>query len=207
METRPDSSFTAFTSPLLEDVSRVPTVVLVEGVSDRVALLTLAARRARDLDAEGVLVLPIGGAQRVGGILTELLAHERGVRVAGLCDVGEEGVFRRGLERAGLGSGLTRAGMEQLGFFVCVEDLEDELVRALGVTTMEEVLRANGDLNAFRTYQKQAAHQGKAPEAQLRGFLGNHKPRYARLLVEALDLERTPRPLDGVLAHVSRAQG
>ena len=206
METRPDSSLAGLTGTLLEDVSRAPTVVLVEGVSDRVALLTLATRRARDLDAEGVLVLPIGGAQRVGGILTELLAHERGGRLAGLCDVGEEGVFRRGLERAGLGSGLTRAGMERLGFFVCVEDLEDELVRALGVTAMEDVLRANGDLNAFRTYQKQAAHQGKPPEAQLRGFLGNHKPRYARLLVEALDLERVPRPLDGVLAHVSPAK-
>ena len=30
----------------------------------------------------------------------------------------------------------------------------------------------------------------------------NRKIRYATLLVGALDLERVPRPLDGVLAHV-----
>ena len=29
----------------------------------------------------------------------------------------------------------------------------------------------------------------------------NRKIRYATLLVDALDLERVPRPLDGVLAH------
>ena len=30
----------------------------------------------------------------------------------------------------------------------------------------------------------------------------NRKIRYAPLLVDALDLDRVPRPLDGVLAHV-----
>ena len=30
----------------------------------------------------------------------------------------------------------------------------------------------------------------------------NRKARYAPLLVQALDLGRVPRPLDGVLAHV-----
>jgi hypothetical protein len=32
--------------------------------------------------------------------------------------------------------------------------------------------------------------------------MGNRKIRYARLLVEALDLAQVPRPLDSVLAHV-----
>jgi predicted ATP-dependent endonuclease of OLD family len=39
-------------------------VVLVEGVSDQRALDTRAARRGRDLSAEGVSIVPIGGAQR-----------------------------------------------------------------------------------------------------------------------------------------------
>lgn len=38
------------------------TVVLVEGVSDRAAVEALAVRRGRDLTAEGVVVVPLGGA-------------------------------------------------------------------------------------------------------------------------------------------------
>jgi hypothetical protein len=34
------------------------------------------------------------------------------------------------------------------------------------------------------------------------GSADRRKLRYARLLVEALDLADVPRPLDGVLAHV-----
>lgn len=35
-------------------------VVLVEGVSDQAALEALAARRGRDLDAEGIAIVPLG---------------------------------------------------------------------------------------------------------------------------------------------------
>ena len=95
--------------------------------------------------------------------------------------------------------------MERLGFFVCVEDLEDELIRALGPAAIEVVLDSQGDLVPFRTFQKQPAWRGQPVEAQLRRFMGSadrRKLRYARLLVEALDLAQVPRPLDGVLAHV-----
>ena len=44
-------------------------VVLVEGISDQRALTTLATRRGRDLEAEGVSVVPIGGAHAVGPYL------------------------------------------------------------------------------------------------------------------------------------------
>ena len=37
-------------------------VVLVEGTSDRRAVETLARRRGRDLQAEGVAVVPMGGS-------------------------------------------------------------------------------------------------------------------------------------------------
>src|SRR5437870_8198789 len=107
-------------------------VVLVEGISDKVALETLAARHSRDLEAEGVSIVPIGGAQAIGRFLARFGPRGLGVTVAGLCDVGEESDFRRALEQAGLGTDLTRAEMESLGFYVCVADLEDELIRALG---------------------------------------------------------------------------
>jgi hypothetical protein len=174
----------------------------VEGTSDRAALAALAARRGRDLDEEGVAIVPIGGAQNIGNVL-ERVAREAKT-ISGLCDEREEGHFRRAVERAGLGSAATRADLERLGFFVCVADLEDELVRALGPPRVEDVFAANGDLEAFRRFQQQPAQQGRALEAQLRRFMGTRsggKAKYARLLVGALDLARVPRPLDGALAH------
>ena len=180
-------------------------VVLVEGTSDRVALEALAGRRDRDLDAEGVAVVPMGGAQSIGRFLNLFGPRGHDVRLAGLCDAAEEREFQRGLERAGLGSDLTRAGMERLGFYVCVADLEDELIRALGAGVVEEVVAAHGDLGRFRTLQKQPEWRGRPIEEQLRRFMGSggrRKIRYARFLVDALDLTRIPRPLDAVLAHV-----
>jgi hypothetical protein len=167
--------------------------VLVEGISDKVALEALAERRSRDLAAEGVSIVPIGGAHAVGRFLSTLA---RDVRVAGLCDAREADEFRRGFERAGRGSAR---------FFVCDADLEEELIRALGTDAVEEVVEAQGDLRSFRTLQKQAAWRGRPTAEQLRRFMGSggrRKIRYARLLVEALDLSRVPQPLDEVLAYV-----
>ncbi len=112
------------------------TVILVEGVSDQRALETLATRYGRDLEAEGVSIVPIGGAHAVGPHLERYGRSGFDVKLAGLCDVGEESAFERALERADMGTDLTRDDMERLGFFVCVTDLEDELVRALGSATV-----------------------------------------------------------------------
>jgi hypothetical protein len=180
-------------------------VVLVEGTSDQIALETLAERHGRDLEAERVAIVPIGGAQAIGGFLERFGPQGLNVGLAGLCDAGEERDFRRGLERAGLGTDLTRAEMEALGFYVCVVDLEDELIRALGADAVEQIAEAQGDLGAFRTLQKQPAWRGRPVEEQLRRWMGSggrRKIRYAHLLVEALDLTEMPRPLNLLLAHV-----
>jgi hypothetical protein len=181
------------------------TVVLVEGISDQLALEALAERRGRNLEAEGISIVPMGGATNIGGFLDLFGPQGLDVGLAGLCDAAEEGDFQRGLERAGLGSNLTRADMESLGFYVCVADLEDELIRSLGAAHVEQVIDAQGELGSFRTFQKQPAQQEKSNEEQLWRFMGTRagrKSRYARLLVDALDLTRVPRPLDGVLASV-----
>jgi hypothetical protein len=138
-------------------------VVLVEGTSDRGAVEALARRRGRDLQAEGVAIVPMGGY----GNLPRFLRQYRDVRLAGLYDVGEEWHF----------------------------------LRALGPDGMERVLVEQGELRAFRTYQRQPAHRARPLEEQLHGFMWNRKQRYAVLLVEALDLDRVPRPLDRVLTH------
>ena len=178
-------------------------VVLVEGISDQLALEALAERRGRDLRAEGVSIVPMGGSKNIGSFLSRFGPSGLDVRLAGLCDAAEEDDFRRGLEWAGLGSSLTRAAMEALGFYVCVADLEDELIRSLGAATVEGIVEARGELGSFRTLQKQPEWRGRPTEEQLRRFMGNdsRKIRYAGALVHALDLGRVPRPLEGVLAH------
>jgi hypothetical protein len=179
-------------------------VVLVEGASDEQALTALAERRGVDLPSVGVEIVPIGGAQAVGRFLERYGPRGLGLRVAGLCDAGEEPDFRRGLERAGMGSALSREEMESLGFYVCDADLEDELIRALGPARVEEVVAAQGELQSFRTLQKQVAWRGQPVEQQLHRFMGSggrRKIRYARLLVEALAPGEVPRPLDRVLAR------
>jgi hypothetical protein len=192
-------------------------VVLVEGLSDRSALETLAERRGRALDAEGIVVLSLGGATNIGHFLNQFGPPGLDLRLAGLYDAAEVGYFRRGLERAGLlpryqesrselaRSEASRAEMEALGFYVCVADLEDELIRALDVDEVLRIVQAEGELGSFHTLQRQQAHQDRSTHAQLHRFLGTRagrKIRYGRLLVEALDLSRVPRSLDRVLAHV-----
>jgi hypothetical protein len=177
--------------------TKAGAVVLVEGPSDQRAVETLAGRLGRDLRAEGVAVVPMGGYGNIDRFLERYGPRGLGARLAGLYDAGEERHFRRALEQAGLG-----ADLEAAGFFRCEADLEEELTRAVGPGAMEQVLDAQGELEAFRTYQKQPAHRERSLEAQLHGFMWNRKSEYAVALVNALELERMPQPLIRVLAHV-----
>lgn len=174
-------------------LSSVRAVVLLEGPSDVAAVDALAESRGRDLAAEGVCVLPMGGAMSVGRFTRLLGPPGLGLRLTGLCDEAEWGYYARGLERVGAG---------QQGFFVCAADLEDELIRALGVARVEELVRAEGDLRALHTFLRQPAQRGRSPQQQLRRFLGTKKGRkirYGRALVEALAPDHPPTPLDALL--------
>jgi hypothetical protein len=165
-------------------------VILVEGVSDQLAVEALAARRGRDLAAEGIAVVAIGGAGNIRRGLSEYVP--RGVRVAVLCDAGEAHEFRR-------------AELDAAGLFVCDADLEDELIRCLGPARVERIIAGQGELGRFRTFQNQPAQRARSIEAQLRRFMGTRggrKIQYAPLLVGALDLARVPPPLAGVLTRI-----
>jgi hypothetical protein len=180
-------------------------VVLVEGMSDRLALEALARRRDRDLDGEGIQVVAMNGATNIGHYLDRYGPHGLDVKLAGLYDLAEERFFRRALERVGLGSQLSRSGLEALGFFVCEPDLEDELIRALGAEQVEGIVEAEGEIVSFRRLQRQPAQRERSLHDQLRRLMGGRsggKFRYDRLMVEAVDLARVPRPLDAVLAYV-----
>jgi predicted ATP-dependent endonuclease of OLD family len=177
------------------------TVVLVEGESDKLALEAFAKRRGRDLAADGVEVVPMGGATN----LSAFLERYRGSRLAGLGDGGEEADFRRALERAGFGPDLTRSDMERFGFFFCDADLEEELVRALGVDAVVRVIEGLREHEQWKTFQKQPQWRDRPKEQQLRRFFGTNSGRKARAaprLVEALDLQRVPRALEALLEHL-----
>ncbi|MEW1614817.1 MULTISPECIES: TOPRIM nucleotidyl transferase/hydrolase domain-containing protein [unclassified Streptomyces] len=173
----------------------VRTAVLLEGPSDAAAVDALAERRGRDLAAEGVCVLPMGGAMSVGRFAGLLGPSGLGLRLTGLCDERERGFYERGWERAG-------AAAEQ-DFFVCAADLEEELIRALGVPRVGELVETQGEVRALQIFLRQPAQQGRSPQQQLRRFLGTKKGRkihYGRVLVEALDADRVPAPLDELFA-------
>jgi hypothetical protein len=171
------------------------SVVLVEGMSDQAAVQTLAERSGRDLHADGVFVVPMGGATNVGHFVDLFGPGGFGVRLAGLCDQGEERDFRRGLDGAG----------PEAPYFVCVADLEDELIRALGTGRVEDLIEAEGESGPFVTFTRQPAHRDTARDQQLRRFMGTRsgrKIRYGHLLAAALDLTRIPAPLAGLLSAV-----
>jgi hypothetical protein len=194
---------TEATARALVKAATAKAVVLVEGISDQIAVETLAVRRGRELAAEGAVVVPVGGAHAVTKYLTQFGPAGADLKVSGLCDLGEEHVLRRGLARSGIGTPRTRQDMERLGFYVCVEDLEDELIRAIGVADVERLIDSQGDLGSLRSLQRQPPWRGQPNVAQLRRFLSSgstRKLRYARLLAGAVDLDQLPYPLDGLLA-------
>src|SRR5271155_2337835 len=125
-------------NPALAD--RPQAVVLVEGLSDQLALEVLARRTGRDLAAEGVAVIAMGGATNLGRYLKRYGPGGLNVKLAGLCDAAEEDHFRRALRRAGIAAGPPGTAMETPGFFVCTVDLEDELIRALGTDEVERII-------------------------------------------------------------------
>lgn len=180
--------------------------ILVEGVSDQAALRALALRRGRDLPAEGIEVVAMDGATNAARYLHDYGPAGRDVVLAGVFDEAEERFFRLGLERAGFDPGPKTEDLEELGFFVCRADLEDELIRAVGADEVLRLVVAEGEERSFRTLQRQPAMRDKSLVHQLRRMMGGRtggKERWARLLVETVPLEQVPYPLDAVLAQVA----
>lgn len=180
----------------LARTERARGIVLVEGLSDQIAVETLAIRLGRDLEAEALVVVPTGGYGGMAALLLRFGPLGAGLALAGLYDRGEEPVVVRA---------LAEARVDRRGFHRCDADLEEELIRAVGVEGVLDCLEAEGDLGSFRTLQHQPAWAGRPVEAQLRRFFGagaRRKLRYARALVEAVEVERIPAPLAGVLASI-----
>ena len=185
-------------------------VVLVEGPSDAAVLDVLARRLG--LDGSEVAVVPMGGVTNVGRYLREY-AERPATRVAGLCDRGEVRFVAGALRR--LGHDVTHAaervaGLAAYGFFVCDEDLEDELIRALGTDTVIDVIDREGELGQLRTLQQQPAQRARSLHDQLHRFAGTKSGRKVRLaaaLAEELPLDAVAAPLVDVLTWVRTSAG
>jgi hypothetical protein len=181
-------------------------LILVEGESDAEAVRALAERRGIDLGRRRVHVLAAGGVTNFGRVLRGVRQQPDPVTVAGLYDQGEERHVIRALASAGLEIDRVTPALDQFGFFVCVADLEDELIRALGVDAVLDLLDRQGELRSFEILGKQPQHAGRPIDQQLRRFMGTRatrKVRYGRLLVEALNPARAPGPLNRLLDAVA----
>ena len=182
------------------------SVLLVEGPSDAAVLDVLAHRL--ELDPGAIQVVPMGGVTNVARYLREH-AEEPNARVGGLCDRGEVRFVTCALRR--LGHAVT--GPDDLaahGFFVCADDLEDELIRALGTAAVVDVIEREGELGRLRTFQHQPFHRGRALSDQLHRFAGTtsgRKVRLAAALAAEVRLDGVPAPLLDALGFATARPG
>jgi hypothetical protein len=96
------------------------------------------------------------------------------VKLSGMCDRSESGHFARALANFDLtGLSTDLRGLESRGLYVCDSDLEDELIRSIDASDIESVLAAEGDLGAFRTFQKQPVWRDRPFRAQMHRWLGS----------------------------------
>jgi hypothetical protein len=187
--------------------SATATLVLVEGDSDAAAVRALAARIGCDLGLHQIEIRSAGGVTNFSRVLLDFVRAHPGADFCGMYDVAEERHVRRALAGAGIPLGDGES-LESFGFFACVDDLEDELIRALGAGVVERVIEAQGELHSFRRFQAMPPHRRAPVHHQLRRFLGTRatrKIRSATRLVEALDLTRLPHPLMLLAARLRAA--
>jgi hypothetical protein len=191
----------------MASATTLPTLVLVEGESDAAAVRALADLVRFDLGLHQVQICSAAGVTNFSRVLANFVRTHPGADFCGMYDVADERHVRRALANAAVPVAADES-LESFGFFACVADLEDELIRALGAATVERVLEAQDELNSFRRFQAMPQHRGEATHRQLRRFLGTRatrKIRSARRLVEALDLARLPRPLAQLAVRLLRA--
>lgn len=167
-------------------------VVLVEGDSDRGAVESLAGRLGHPPERGTVVVVSMSG---VTNIAHYLKMYWKADRLAVLCDGAEAEYVRKAVDR--------HPG--EVGVFVCEADLEDEMIRALGVEHLLDFLHRQGELAGFHTMQKQPDHRGRPIERQLHRFMGirsGRKIRYGRELAAELPVDAVPRPLADLLVYM-----
>jgi hypothetical protein len=185
----------------------VRTLVLVEGESDAAAVRALANLIGLDLPRHHIWLQSTNGVTNYSRALSAFMLAHPHAGFCGLYDVADERYVRRAL--SGVATPITDdTSVESFGFFACVADLEDELIRALGVEAVERVIDQQRELGSLRRFQAMPQHRDTPVQQQLRRFLGaraTRKIRSAQRLVEALTINQLPRPLAGLAARLARS--
>lgn len=172
-------------------MAEVTTALLLEGDSDCAAIEATARALGRDLIDQGVIIVSMGGATNIGRVVDEYGPGGRDLELVGLCDATERPLFARYLDDDDI--------------YVCQDDLEDELLRAMGVDEMMRFIESQGERKGFETMQKQPHQRDRSIEQQLHRYCGiraGRKVRYARGMVEWLPAERIPLPLRRLVTHL-----
>jgi predicted ATPase len=175
-------------------------VLIVEGESDQVAVRAFAQRMERNLDAEGISVISLEGAGSFATFFSLLGPEGLDLPLSGLCDADHASSWQGVLASTDPLVADTSA-MEERGFFVCHNDLEDEFFRSLGLSGVEAALRSAGDGQALDRFIEQPSQDG-SKEERLRRYVDRNKVRSAAALIDALHLDTSdPRPLQDLLAY------
>ena len=171
-ESGPDATIRA-TDEALARAADARAVVLVEGVSDQIAVEVLADRLGRDLEADGVVVVPIGGAHAVRKTLADF-ADRPTVRLSGLVDWAEAELF--------VAAAADSAALTPDRIHACDADLEEELIRAMEPTELEALLAPA------------AGPRGRVLDAMRYASLGGGKRLRPFLVLESARMFEVPRP-------------
>lgn len=171
-------------------------VVLLEGRSDIAAVRAAAA--SAQVDLSGVRLVDLGGITNVRSRLTVLAREEPGVeQVLGMCDAGETRFVVSALESTGHWV-RDASDLASAGFFVCVADLEDELLRALGPGRVIQVLDRLGLRDKLDALGQQPAWRERPLRDQLHRFAGvasGRKELLATAFTAELAADELPEPL------------
>lgn len=173
--------------------------VLVEGRSDAAAVEVLAGR----LGVAGLGVVDMAGVTNV----RRELGRTRSAVVLGLCDAGEVRFVQRAL--AAHGREPADASDQTLathGWFVCHRDLEEELIRAVGVAGCLQAIEDIGDTGRWQSFTQQPEWRERDPVDQLHRFAGTASGRklaFATRLAQVVPAEQVPAPIERLLARVA----
>jgi hypothetical protein len=183
----------------------VGTVVLLEGPSDVAAVRAVTATCGVTDSLNRYQLVDMGGVTNIRRHLAAFRTASMPVRVIGMCDAGEARFFARALQLNGEGRDH-EADLAEHGFYVCVADLEDELIRAMGPERVVGVLGRLGLGGRLETFQRQPAWRDRPLHEQLHRFAGvasGRKTLLARALAEGLAPDEVPAPLRRLVGRMA----
>ena len=186
---------TEATSRALARLDGAARVILVEGISDQIAVEAVAERAGTNLAGRGIVVVPMGGIHALPSYLRRIASMPAGTELVGVYDVGEAAVVANAF-------GCRIDHITDFGFHACVDDLEDELIAAVGAERVVALIESHGDGRPLRTLQHQEEWRDRRLPSQIRRFIGSgarRKLRYARVLGLEVPPERVPIALRAVL--------